>query len=421
MRQSQLFGITSRSLPADEVSMNARLLIRAGFIDKLMAGVYSFLPLGWRMIERIAKVIREEMNALGGQEILLPALHPKEPWAESGRWNDPGREVMFQLTGRADREYGLGWTHEEIVTPLAKKIISSYKDLPLAVYQIQTKFRDEPRAKSGLLRGREFIMKDLYSFHADARDLDDFYKKTQVAYQTIFRRLGLEARLTEASGGAFSKYSHEFQVPTPAGEDIIFVCDGCAFCQNREVSPVKNGDPCPQCGKAVRAERAIEVGNIFRLGTRFSEAFNLKYRDKRGADHFVVMGSYGIGLGRLLGAIVEVHHDERGMILPKEAAPFDAHLIALSEGKDIESAAKQCERTLQKAGFDILYDDRDDASAGAKLADADLIGLPIRLIISERTLSEGSVEVKRRSEEKSVLVPLKDIAKYVPTVPRTMV
>ena len=225
MLQSKLFSKTVREVPADESSVNAKLLLRAGFVDKLMAGVYSFLPLGLRVLKKIECVIREEMDRIGGQELLLPAMHPKENWEKTGRWKDPGREVMFQFAGRGDREYGLGWTHEEIITPLVKKFVHSYKDLPIALYQIQAKFRDEPRAKSGLLRGREFLMKDLYSFHLEESDLDEFYNTVSLAYRKIFERLGLKALVVEASGGTFSKYSHEFQVLTPAGEDIVMVCE----------------------------------------------------------------------------------------------------------------------------------------------------------------------------------------------------
>lgn len=412
MWQSKLFGKTSREAPADEVSVNAKLLARAGFVDKLASGIYSFLPLGLRSLKKIEQVIREEMNAIGGQELLLPALHPKENWEKTGRWKDPGREVMFQLTGRGDREYGLGWTHEEVITPLVKRFMSSYKDLPLALYQIQHKFRDEPRAKSGLLRGREFLMKDLYSFHTDEQDLDAFYALSQRAYARIFERVGLKALRVEASGGTFSKFSHEFQVPTPAGEDIVVICDSCSeFAQNKEIAEVEAGDKCPKCGKPVRAERAIEVGNIFRLKTKYSQAFRLTYKDEHGKDQLVLMGCYGIGLGRTLGAIVEVHHDDKGIIWPTAVAPFDVHLIALQEDKKVRSAADKLYAALQKSGLEVLYDERA-ASAGEKLTDADLIGIPVRLVVSEKTVAVDSVEIKRRAEKEAKLVKMKDVAKY---------
>lgn len=413
MRQSQLFGTTIREVPSDEVSVNAQLLIRAGFIEKLMAGVYSFLPLGLRVLQNIGRIVREEMNAIDGQEILLPALHPKELWEQTGRWKDPGREVMFQLTGRGDREYGLGWTHEEVITPLVKRYVTSYKDLPLALYQIQTKFRDEPRAKSGLLRGREFQMKDLYSFHLSEADLDAYYDTVRGAYQKIFKRLGLKALVVEASGGAFSKYSHEFQVPTPAGEDIVMRCEQCDFAQNREIAKVEVGGKCPECGKAVRAERAIEVGNIFKLKTRFTQAFHLTVKDPQGHDQLLLMGCYGLGLGRSLGAIVEVHHDGRGIIWPATVAPYGVHLLALQDDKKVYAAADKLYAALQKAQQEVLYDDRAARTAGEKFADADLIGIPLRLVVSEKTLAADSVEIKRRDKKEVKLVKIKEAVSYV--------
>ncbi len=413
MLQSKLFTKTSRDAPADEVSVNAKLLTRGGFIEKLMAGVYSYLPLGLRVMRNIETIIREEMSAIGGQEVLLPAMHPKENWERTGRWKDPGREVMFQFPGRGDREYGLGWTHEEIITPLVKKFVHSHKDLPFSAYQIQTKFRDEPRAKSGILRGREFAMKDLYSFHANETDLDRFYDIALGAYKKIFTRMGLAARVVEASGGVFSKYSHEFQVLTPAGEDIVIFCDHCDFAQNREIVKLENGEPCPKCKAPVRAERAIEVGNIFKLKTRFSQAFNLTYKDEHGKDNLVLMGCYGIGIGRAMGSIVEVHHDDKGILWPKEVAPFSVHLLALQDTPEVHAAANKLYASLQKSKVEVLYDDRAHASTGEKLNDADLIGIPVRLIVSEKTIAAESVEVKARHEKTAALVKTKDIQKFL--------
>lgn len=413
MHQSLLFSKTLHEAPSDEVSVNARLLIRAGFIDKLMAGAYSYLPLGVRVIDNIARIIREELNAIGAQELLLPALHPKEAWEKTGRWKNPGREVMFQFTGRGDREYGLGWTHEEIITPLAKQFIHSYKDLPRAVYQIQTKFRDEPRAKSGLLRGREFLMKDLYSFHLNEEDLNGFYETTTKAYQRIFARMEMNPLLVEASGGAFSKYSHEFQVVTPAGEDIVMKCSKCDYAQNREIAEVESGGSCPKCGNTVEATRAIEVGNIFKLKTRFSKDFNLSVRDEGGKEQLVLMGCYGIGLGRVMGSVVEVHHDDAGIIWPSEISPFATHLIALQSTKEVRNFADKVYTSLQKAGIEVLYDERDGVSIGERFAEADLIGIPVRLVVSEKSIAGGGVEVKRRSERKNELVKPKDVPKYL--------
>ena len=413
MDQSQLFGKTTRDAPADEVSVNSKLLVRAGFIDKLMAGSYSYLPLGLRVFQKIATIIRAEMAELGGQEVYLPALLPKEPWEKTGRWKDPGREVMYQFTGRGDREYGLGWTHEEIITPLAKKFISSYKDLPVALYQIQTKFRDEPRAKSGLLRGREFSMKDLYSFHASETDLDKFYERVKVAYMKIFARLGLNAIIVEAAGGAFTKYSHEFQVIAPAGEDIIMRCPTGDFAQNREIAQRDANAPCPKCGALVSADRAIEVGNIFKLKTRFSQPFQLDYKDAIGNDKPVIMGCYGIGLGRALGAIVEIYHDARGICWPASIAPYMVHIVALQTSKKVLDAGRKIRDALQNKGVEVLYDDRESASPGEKLADADLIGLPWRAIISEKTLTREAVELKRRNATDAKLIPLREIGKII--------
>ncbi|MFA5413816.1 MAG: aminoacyl--tRNA ligase-related protein [Patescibacteria group bacterium] len=412
MLQSQLFYKTTKEISEEEKSINARILVRAGFVDKLMAGVYSYLPLGLRVLNKIKNIIREEMNAIGGQEILMPALTPKENWTTTGRWDTI--DVLFKLEGSGGKEYALGSTHEEIVTPLVKKMINSYKDLPVAVYQIQDKFRDEPRAKSGLLRGREFSMKDLYSFHADEADLDSYYEKAKAAYLKIFHRLGLDAIVAEASGGTFSKYSHEFQVLTESGEDIIFYCEKCRYAQNREVAEIKAGDKCPKCGGKIAEGKAIEVGNIFKLKTKFSEAFNLNFLDKEGKKKLAVMGCYGIGPSRVMGAIVEVSNDERGIIWPKEVAPFDIHLVAIfgkddKKNKEIKSKAAEVYDALQKERKEVLYDDREDVSAGVKLAESDLFGIPIRLVISEKTLEKDGVEIKKRAEKEVEIIKLNKI------------
>ena len=274
MRQSILFTKTKREPPKDEEAINAKLLIRAGFVDKVMAGVYSFLPLGFRVLKKIENIIREEMNAAGGQEIIMPVLHPKEVWEKTGRWS--GFDALYKVKGKDGREMALGPTHEEIIVPLAKKFINSYKDLPAYLYQIQIKFRDETRVKSGLLRGREFLMKDLYSFHSSQEDLDNYYEKMKKVYQRVFKRCGLNTIITEASGGTFSKYSHEFQVLSEAGEDTIYWCEKCGWAQNREI--FGGGSKCPKCGAKLKIGRAIEVGNIFKLGTKYSEPFDLKFK-----------------------------------------------------------------------------------------------------------------------------------------------
>ncbi len=409
MLQSQLFTKTLKEAPKDEKSINAQFLIRAGFVDKLMAGVYSYLPLGRRVLKKIENIIREEMNNISGQEVSLPALHPKEIWQKTDRWQYP---EMFKLKNRGGKDFGLGWTHEEVITPLVKKFVKSYKDLPVFVYQIQNKFRDELRAKSGLLRGREFMMKDMYSFHPDEQDLERYYEKIKKAYFRIFKRCGLSRQtfLTLASGGAFSKYSHEFQALSPDGEDEIHLCRKCKLAINEEIIKEEKHQ-CPKCkSKKLETKKAIEVGNIFKLKDRFSQAFDFKFRDERGREKFVMMGCYGIGLGRLLGAVVEVHYDDKGIIWPKEVAPFQVHLIQIENTGKVKRASEKLYQDLQKAKVEVLlYDDRKDSAAGEKFAEADLIGIPIRIVVSEKTLKQNCVELKKRSEQKIKLIKIKNV------------
>lgn len=410
MKQSLLFTKTQKETPKDEKSINSQLLIRAGFIDKLMAGVYSYLPLGLLVLKKIENIIREEMNKISGQEVLLPALHPKENWLKTGRWNYP---EMFKLKNRSGKDFSLGWTHEEIITPLVKKFIKSFKDLPIYVYQIQDKFRDELRVKSGLLRTVEFMMKDLYSFHSSEKDLDDFYEKVKKAYFQIFKRCDLskETILTLASGGSFSEYSHEFQTITPFGEDEIYICQKCQIAINKEII-AKEKYRCLQCqNKNLLIKKAIEVGNIFKLYDKFSKPFDLTFVDRDGKKKPVLMGCYGIGLGRLMGAVVEVHHDEKGIIWPKEISPFQFHLIQIENSQKVKRAAQKLYQDLQKNGFEVLYDDRENKTAGQKLVEADLIGIYVRLVISEKTLRQNCVEIKKRKEKKAKLIPFKHFNK----------
>lgn len=398
MKQSELFTKTRREAPKDEVAKNAQLLIRAGFIHKEMAGVYSYLPLGLRVMNKIVGIIREEMNAIGGQEVHLTALQDKKLWEATGRWSDDVLDIWFKTKFKNDTEVGLGITHEEPLTALMKAHIHSYKDLPVAVYQFQTKFRNETRAKSGIMRGREFLMKDLYSFNVDAKAHEIFYEKAKQAYVNIFNRLGIGDRtyITFASGGSFSKYSHEFQTLTDAGEDTIFVHEGKKIAINKEVLndevlkdlDVKRSD--------LIEKKAVEVGNIFNLGTKFSDALGLNYKDEKGETKSVYMGCYGIGPGRVMGTIAEIYSDEKGLVWPESVAPFSVHLIALF-GKDgkVKIAADALYEKLSKKGIEVLYDDRD-MSAGEKFSDADLLGIPKRYVISEKTLASDSVEVKDR-------------------------
>jgi prolyl-tRNA synthetase len=403
MRQSQLFTRTIKELPKDETSFNAQTLIRAGFIDKVAAGVYSFLPLGLRVLNKIREIIREEMEAVGGQEISMTAFASKEMWTATGRFET--MDVLFKLAGSDQKEYVLNPTHEEVVTPLASKFVTSYKDLPFSVFQIQTKFRNEKRAKAGLMRGREFLMKDLYSFHATQEDLDNYYEKVLVSYTRIFDRVGLGnlTYMTYASGGTFSKYSHEFQTITEAGEDIIYSCEKCKMAINKEI--IDDQNTCPKCGSAdLKTQKAVEVGNIFKLGTKYSTPFDLSYMDASGQKQTVIMGCYGIGLSRVMGTIVEVCHDDKGIIWPETVAPFKIHLISLNQNEK----AEEIYHNLTSAGFEVLFDDRDKG-AGEKFADADLIGCPIRLVLSAKTLEKSSVEMKYRQETESKLVALTDL------------
>jgi prolyl-tRNA synthetase len=558
MRYSKLFGKTKKTVPSDKDSVNARFLTQAGFVEKLCAGVYNYLPLGLRVIHKIENIIREEMNDAGGQEISMPVLHPSSIWETTGRLKSMD-EILFK-TGK-DKEFVLGPSHEETVTPLAGSFIKSYKDLPLSLYQIQQKFRYEARAKSGVLRGREFGMKDLYSFHTDEADLDRYYEVMKNVYSKVFTRCGLNSYIIEASGGAFSdKFSHEFQIPTPAGEDTIILCESCGFAQNLEIasgkiqeegndedeqvlnmvsavhgpsiketcefhkvapskilksviyeveekgligvlirgdlnvnelklekylkkrlrpasadtlkkaglvpgfiSPVNNsveipfvadhsianvknfvtganvfnsdyinvnigrdfqvkdfadfvevksGFKCPNCGHVLHELKAIEAGNIFKLGTKFSDAFNLKFLDKDGVLKPVYMGCYGIGTTRLLGTIVEACHDEKGMIWPKSVAPYFVHLIKIANDEAVDKACEKLYAELKENGIEVLYDDRDE-SAGLKLNDADLIGLPVRIVLSKRTLAENKVEIKERTKVDVEFVDIDSIVSFL--------
>lgn len=413
MKYSQLFGKTSKSVQADADSANAKLLTQGGFVAKQMAGVYNYLPLGLRVLTKIQNIIREEMNAIGGNEILMPAMTQEASYVQTGR---DKMDILFHLQGRDESELVLNPTHEEVVTPLAQKYVFSYRDLPMAVYQIQNKFRNEPRAKSGLLRGREFNMKDMYSFHVSQEDLDRFYSEEAIpAYQRVYERLGLGERtvVTYASGGAFSRYSHEFQVLSDVGEDTIYLCQNCKKSAiNKEIY----GDEmktCFDCGSLdFKETKAIEVGNIFKLGARFSDAFDFKYADSEGKEQLVQMGCYGIGPSRLMGALVEVFNDEKGIIWPKSVAPYQVHLVSIGVDENVKEEAEKLYKKLSAKGVEVLWDDRD-ASAGAKLADADLIGIPTRLVVSKKTLAEDSVEVKDRNEKDAQMVKLSDVLKKI--------
>jgi prolyl-tRNA synthetase len=395
MKYSRIFPKTLKQSPADAQSANAKLLEQAGFIRKHMAGVYNFMPLGLRVLTKINQIIRDEMDSIGGQELQMTAMQPKELWEKTKRWQSL-KEVMYQFA-----DTGLAITHEEVFTDIASKSISSYKDLPLYLYQIQTKFRNEARPRFGLVRGREFLMKDLYSFDLTNEAHQDSYKKIWDAYLKAFKRVGLEVKVVEASGGVFSKeYSHEFQVLIDSGEDEVIYCDKCDFAQNREICDLKQNDKCPRCGSAVKISNAIEVGNIFHLGTRFSETLGLFVTDEKGSNQPVIMGSYGWGPSRIMGTIVEVSNDDRGIIWPESVAPYQVHLVGLDLNDSATKAeAEKVYKLLQVEGIEVLFDDREDISAGAKFADSDLIGIPYRVVVSKR--NAGKLEIKKRFEKET--------------------
>ena len=402
MRQSQLLTKTSKENPKDEVSRSAVYLMRAGFIDKLAAGIYSFLPLGLKVLNKVNNIVREEMTKLGSQEILMPALTPKENWQTTDRYDT--FDVLMKLKGADGKDYVLGATHEEIVTPLVQRFASSYKDLPTSVFQLQVKFRNEKRAKGGLLRGREFTMKDMYSFHTNKDDLDNYYDKATEAYKNIYNRVGLGdiTYLTYASGGSFSKYSHEFQTLAEAGEDEIYICSKCHVAINKEIIAEQNS--CPMCSNTeLEKKNAIEVGNIFKLGNKFTKAFSYNFRDSEDQSQEVLMGCYGIGLSRLVGSIAEVTSDDKGLAWPESVAPFKVHLISLNSN---DEALKLYEKLLAN-NVEVLIDDRD-LGAGEKFSDADLIGCPLRAVLSVKSLAAGGVEIKYRVDSESKILSIDD-------------
>jgi prolyl-tRNA synthetase len=405
MRYSKQFSKTLREAPKDEVSKNAKLLLKAGFIDKLMAGSYTLLPLGFRVKEKIEQIIREEIDATGASEMLMPLLHPKAIWNETGRW-ETAKEIMYQFK-KDDKEFVLSFTHEEIVMDLIRKHVTGPKDFPIKVYHFSTKFRHEPRAKSGILRGREFLMKDLYSAHLTQEDMYKYYWEVADAYIKIFKTIGLEAKIVEAAGGVFTKaHTHEFQVLCEQGEDTIYYCDACDFSQNKEIFEGKAGDECPKChkGKIVEA-KAIEVGNIFPLGTMYAEKMGVAIDGKP-----IWMASYGIGPTRLIGTLVEIYGDEKGLNWPKAVAPYQVHLLAINiQDESVQKAADKVYERLLSENIEVLYDDRIEASTGAKFNDADLIGVPVRLVVSPKTGNQ--IEWKERTSESAEILDLEEVVK----------
>lgn len=399
MRQSQLFTKTRKEAPADEVAKNAQLLVRAGYVHKEIAGVYSYLPLGLKTLNNIVQVIREEMNAIGGQELVMTALQDKDLWSRTDRWDDEKVDNWFKTSFKSGGETGLGITHEEPLTRIMTEHISSYRDLPVYAYQFQNKFRNELRAKSGIMRGKEFLMKDLYSFSKDEAEHAAFYAKAREAYKKVFDRVGIGSRtyVTFASGGIFSEFSEEFQTVSEAGEDTIYISEEKGIAINKEVY---NDETIHKLGldkESLIEKTAIEAGNIFNLGTRFSEALELTYKNEAGETKPVVMGSYGIGPTRLMGIVVETLADEKGLVWPEAVAPFTYHLVSLGhDGDEVSQAAESLYNDLIAKGVSVLYDDRDEVRAGEKFADSDLLGMPYRIVVGKDGVASGTFEVVNR-------------------------
>jgi prolyl-tRNA synthetase len=412
MRSTGLFTKTKKDAPGDEMSKNAQLLIRAGYIYKEMAGVYSLLPLGFRVFENIISIVKEEMNIVGGIQMKTSVLQNKEVWERTNRWDDKVVDNWFKTTLKNGTEVGLSFTNEEAYSHLIKNYVSSYKDLPLYPYDFKTIFRNEMRSKSGIMRGREFYWKALYSFSTDKEQHDEFYEKMKLAYKRVFERVGLgrDTYITFASGGTFSKFSHEFQTVSESGEDLIYIDQEKSIAINKEVLTDEVLAELNIDRATLVEKKAIEVGNIFTLGTKFSEPFELTYKNGEGQDVPVFMGSYGIGITRLIGTIAEVLSDEKGLVWPEAIAPFQVYLARLGEDEAVVRAADELYEALQTKGVQVLYDDRN-ARAGEKFTDADLLGIPYRLVVSGKTLEVGKIEVKKRAETDTNMLSLDECKK----------
>lgn len=402
MRLSQLFTKTSRNVPANEAAKNAQLLIQAGYIHKEMAGVYSYLPLGKRVLDNIARIVREEMDAIGGQELIMTNLQAKEVWEQTGRWDDKAVDIWFKTKLKDGQDIGLAWSHEEPIVQMMKQHITSYKDLPVSVYQFQTKLRNELRAKSGIMRGREFLMKDMYSLSIDAKQHDAYYDGVIEAYKKVYDRLGIGADtyVTFASGGAFTKFSHEFQTVCDVGEDVIYLHRGKNIAINEEVLDDESLDKLGVKRDELEEVKSSEVGNIFNFGTDKSEKLGLVFTDESGKQQFVHLGSYGIGISRVMGVIAEKLADERGLVWPEAVAPFKVYLARLGDDPAVVKQADELYESLTRGGVQVLYDDRD-ARPGQKFADADLLGIPYRLVVSDKTQAAGTFELKARTAEQA--------------------
>ncbi len=413
MRMSSLFTKTSRTEPAGETSKNAKLLIQAGFVHKEMAGVYAYLPLGLRVLENIKQIVREEMNAIGGQEVMLTALQPQELFEKTDRWDDAKVDNWFKTKLKNGTELGLGLTHEEPIVDILQAFVNSYKDLPIYAYQIQTKFRNELRAKSGLLRGREFIMKDMYSFARSQQEHDELYEKAALAYAKVYDRLGLGGITyrTYADGGIFTtRFSDEFQTLSDVGEDTIYVHEGKKIAVNKEIFTDENLAKLGLKREELVEKRGVEVGNIFPLESKYSDALGLYYADETGHQQSIVMGCYGIGISRLMGMIAEHFADDKGIVWPAAVAPANVYLARLGNDADVTKAADKLYNDLTENGVAVLYDDRDERP-GEKFADADLMGIPYRVVVSSRTIAENKFEVKARDKSDSQLLDKENLMK----------
>jgi len=404
MRLSKLFTKTSKTVPADETAKNAQLLIQAGYIYKVMAGVYAYTPLGLKVLENIKQIVREEMNAIDGQELIMTNLQRPETWQATGRWSDETVDVWFKTTLQDDSELGLAWSHEEAVMEMMQQFIKSYKDLPTSVYQFQTKLRNELRAKSGIMRGREFVMKDMYSLHASEDDMNQYYDKAIEAYKRCYERFGLgdDTFVTFAAGGAFTKYSHEFQTICEAGEDILYANEDHSVAVNEEVLD----DAAKELGvdkSELKPVKSAEVGNIFKFGTEKSEQMGIYYTDADGQRQPIYLASYGIGITRVMGVIVEKFADDKGLVWPETVAPATVYLARLADSDDVVNKADALYERLTKDGVEVLYDDRD-VRAGQKFADADLLGIPYRVVMSDKTVANHQYEFKARQSEQSELI-----------------
>ncbi len=415
MRLSQLFTKTTKNLPADETSKNAQLLMQAGFVYKVMAGVYSYTPLGLRVLENIKRIVREEMNAVGGQELIMSSLQRKDTWEGTGRWDDEVVDVWFKSKLQDDTEVGFAWSHEEAIMEMMAHYVQSYKDLPTSVYQFQTKMRNELRAKSGIMRGREFIMKDMYSLHTSQADMDAYYDKVIEAYKRCYERFGIgdSTFVTFASGGAFTKFSHEFQTICDAGEDVLYANADHTVAVNEEVLDEASAELGIDKHE-LQPVTSAEVGNIFKFGTEKSEAMGIYYTDEKGTQQPIYLASYGIGITRVMGVIVEKFADDKGMVWPEEIAPAKVYIARLGTEANVVQAADELESILTTAGVQVIYDDRDERP-GKKFADADLFGIPYRVVVSGKTVADNVYELKARTSDEAEHISLEQLIEKLGT------